>query len=393
MAHMMKHTMASCGHMFAHYDRKAGHISNENVDRTRTHLNYNLAAHQQMGQGEFVKQRCSEVYRQGRKNLNVMVSWIVTAPKDLPEKEHGQFFRATYDFLEKRYGRQNVISAYVHMDEVQPHIHFAFVPVVNGFRRKNGCVAEVEKVSAKELVNRADLQSFHPDLSEHLKSVLGHEVSILNEATKDGNRSIDELKRQSAADRLRETEMEASRIVSKATLKAQGINDSLIAVKAEYEVKKAYVREADRLSDVSIMYPEGAKVTEKGVFNKQRLVTVPAEMWEARHISASEKDYLRKASAQLEKGLQDFRNTTTAKNLGALAQRVEALERENAALRIGNRNVNQKIGSVGRKADKILERVGKVLDRLPDGVTDAFVKEWESLDKEKSMDIEMDIER
>ena len=43
MAHMMKHTRASCGHMFAHYDRQAEHISNENVDRERTYLNYNLA--------------------------------------------------------------------------------------------------------------------------------------------------------------------------------------------------------------------------------------------------------------------------------------------------------------------------------------------------------------
>ena len=58
MAHMMKHTKASCGHMFAHFDRKAEHICNENLDRTRTHLNYNLAIHQEMDQGEFVRKVC-----------------------------------------------------------------------------------------------------------------------------------------------------------------------------------------------------------------------------------------------------------------------------------------------------------------------------------------------
>ena len=31
MAHVMKFTKASCGHMFAHFDRKAEHISNENL--------------------------------------------------------------------------------------------------------------------------------------------------------------------------------------------------------------------------------------------------------------------------------------------------------------------------------------------------------------------------
>ena len=99
MAHMMKHTRASCGHMFAHYDRQAEHIGNENVDRERTYLNYNLATHQQMEQGAFVRKRCSEVHCQNRKDVNVMVSWVVTAPKDLPETEYKQFFQASYDFL------------------------------------------------------------------------------------------------------------------------------------------------------------------------------------------------------------------------------------------------------------------------------------------------------
>ena len=164
MAHMMKHTKASCGHMFAHFDRKAENISNENLDRTRTHLNYNLATHQQMDQGEFVRQRCSEVRCQNRKDVNVMVSWVVTAPKDLPEAEHKAFFQASYDFLQKRYGRENVVSAYVHMDEVTPHMHFAFVPVVHTFKqdRKNPDIStEIYKVSAKECVNRYDLQGFH----------------------------------------------------------------------------------------------------------------------------------------------------------------------------------------------------------------------------------------
>ena len=83
MAHMMKHTRAGCGHMFAHYDRQAEHIGNENVDRERTYLNYNLATHQQMEQGEFVRKRCSEVHCQNRKDVNVMVFWVVTAPQRL----------------------------------------------------------------------------------------------------------------------------------------------------------------------------------------------------------------------------------------------------------------------------------------------------------------------
>lgn len=230
MAHMMKHTKASCGHMFAHFDRRAGHISNENLDRERTHLNYNLAVHQTMEQGKFVRQRCSEVHCQNRKDVNVMVSWVVTVPKDLPEGEHKAFFQASYDFLQQRYGRENVVSAYVHMDEVTPHMHFAFVPVKHGFKedKKNPNIStEYNKVSAKEVLNRRELQSFHPDLQRYVERALGHEVSILNEATKEGNKSISELKRQTATERLQETALEASKIVSTARDEVKAVKYTL----------------------------------------------------------------------------------------------------------------------------------------------------------------------
>lgn len=190
MAHVMKHTKASCGHMFAHFDRKAEHISNENLDRTRTHLNYNLAVHQQMDQGEFVRKRCSEVRCQNRKDVNVMVSWVVTAPKDLDPQRTQEFMQHTYNFLEERYGKENVVSAYVHMDEVTPHMHFAFVPVAYDSKKDRF------KVSAKEVINRQELRSFHNDLEHHLEKEMACEIHILNDATKGGNRSIDELKKQ-----------------------------------------------------------------------------------------------------------------------------------------------------------------------------------------------------
>ena len=219
MAHVMKFTKASCGHMFAHFDRKAEHISNENLDRERTHLNYNLATHQTMDQGEFVRKRCAEVHCQNRKDVNVMATWVVTVPKDLPEQEHKAFFQASYDFLQQRYGRENVVSAYVHMDEVTPHMHFAFVPVKHGFKedKKNPDIStEYRKVSAKEVLNRRELQAFHPALQRYVERELGHEVSILNEATKEGNKSIEELKRQTATERLQEANEKAAQIVSKA---------------------------------------------------------------------------------------------------------------------------------------------------------------------------------
>jgi len=92
------------------------------------------------------------------------------------------------------------------MDEITPHMHFAFVPVVADRRKGN------EKVSAKECVTKKDLQTFHPDLERHMEQVFGREIGILNDATKSGNRTVAELKRESAAQSV----LEASRMAEKA---------------------------------------------------------------------------------------------------------------------------------------------------------------------------------
>ena len=77
-----------------------------------------------------------------------------------PDKEQVErlFFERTYRFLCDRYGEQNVISAYVHKDEKTPHMHFAFVPVTEDKKRGG------EKVSAKEVITKNDLKTFHTDL-------------------------------------------------------------------------------------------------------------------------------------------------------------------------------------------------------------------------------------
>lgn len=192
MAHIAKYTAAACGHLCGHYDRSKP--ATENIDSSRTEQNYNLAAEQQpLSQIDFIRTRLSEVKTQKRKDLNVMCDWVVTAPKDLPKELQPQFFKETYNYLAAKYGKKNVISAYVHLDEVTPHLHFAFVPVVEN-KRKGGY-----KVSAKECITRADLKHFHEDLQNYLEDKLGQPVNIQNGATREGNKSIAELKRGTAA--------------------------------------------------------------------------------------------------------------------------------------------------------------------------------------------------
>ena len=215
MAHAAKYTASASGHMLSHYDRSKENLG-DNIDQSRTHLNYNLAPDHGMSQLEFIHQRMSEVRCLNRADVNIMCDWVITLPKEIkciapgihmtPNQEMVSrlFFERTYQFLTDRYGKENVISAHVHKDETSDHMHYAFVPVVAD--PKHGG----EKLSAKEAITRADLKTFHEDLERHLDSFKDWHFGVQNEATKEGNKSIMELKRGTATEELQRQQQAAA---------------------------------------------------------------------------------------------------------------------------------------------------------------------------------------
>lgn len=200
MAHVAKYTRSATGQLCQHYERKKGvdgnyiKFGNQDIDLSRTDGNYNLAPRHEGGQIGFIRNRLSEVKCLNRADVNVMCSWVVTLPQTFPRAQEREFFTKTYRFLAERYGEKNVVSAYVHRDENQPHLHFAFIPIAVG---KNG----KEKVSAKEVLTKAELQVFHPQLQAALEQYFGFQVEILNGATESGNRTVEQLKAEREKER------------------------------------------------------------------------------------------------------------------------------------------------------------------------------------------------
>ena len=191
MAHLAKYTSAATGHMLAHYDRSRS-SSTSTIDESRTPLNYNLAEKDQpIPALDFLHKRMSEIKVLKRANINVMCDWVITAPESLTPEELPLFFSECYKFLNDRYGKENVITAPVHMDETSPHIHYNFVPVVTDKKKV------IPKLSAKECITRKDLNTFHPNLTKHMTAVFGRDIGILNGATVGGNKTIKQLKQTS----------------------------------------------------------------------------------------------------------------------------------------------------------------------------------------------------
>lgn len=202
MAHMTSYKRQAAIGILRHDERCHGDTviarKNEKIDPKRTQFNYNLAP-QRHGS---LKEHLEYLERSGikiskRKDLNVMTSWVITLPKNVHAYEHEKFFKGVYDFLSKRYGVDTVLSATVHLDETTPHMHFCFVPVAT---KENG----EKTVSSKLVCSRADLRSFHKDLSQHMEQTLGYYCEIENGATATGNKAVEELKRKTAQKELQQ---------------------------------------------------------------------------------------------------------------------------------------------------------------------------------------------
>lgn len=164
-----------------------------NIDPSRTHLNEDWTPQRTDEKGkiltkrQYYNQRLKEVPHLHRKDVRTAVSWVVTLPKEIPagSSQDRAFFKATYDFLNQRYGAENIISVNIHRDEAQPHMHFVFVPV-----DKRG------RISAKNLINKTELRCFHPQLQSYMDS-RGIQCNVNSGITRaqGGNRTIAELKK------------------------------------------------------------------------------------------------------------------------------------------------------------------------------------------------------
>lgn len=206
--HCAKYNQKGLGNLLSHYERKNNKFrkySNENIDKEKTHLNYNLAPKREEGLYKFIKNRVTELNISKRKNAIWVCDWCLTVPESIKDDKSkcDDFFKASYDFLANRYGFENVVSAYVHYDEASPHLHFCMIPTIKkqvvefDMETASLITKTVEKVVAKECINRVELQTIHSDLQRFIDTELAFEAKVLNGSTKGKNMSVKELKYKS----------------------------------------------------------------------------------------------------------------------------------------------------------------------------------------------------
>ena len=360
------------GHLMKHYERGTDEngeyikFGNRQIDLSRTHLNYNLAPDH--GQLDFMQKRLREVYVLKRKDVNVMCSWVVTVPKELPEEFHAEFFQRTYNFLRNRYSpdEKNIISSYVHMDEATPHMHFSFIPVV--YDAKKGR----EKVSAKEVINRTDLKTFHRDLQAEMDRFASEygtqygnlfQCNVLNGATAGGNKSIEEYKAELLAELNEQENSRLGELMACSGKEASKIEDlSKRRVRLKKDVVSLETEKSMLGDEITALVDEiealkGMKKIQGNILSGQQVKRVKTEniMFDSERVKISKNDLedLLKSALVAEQAEQLFKTSriylqkaegilrqAEKKKKEPLKERIERLELEKR-LEVYNRALNR----------------------------------------------------
>ena len=162
--------------------KKVEYKSNPNIDLNRSKDNYHLIE----PHGRYKDAYTRMIGKAGckvRSNSTVLVETLVTASPELlnrmTPKEQRQFFERAAAFLYERIGKENVISAVVHMDEKTPHMHLCFCPIT-----KDGRLSAKDILGNKQALSKWQDDFFswmaqaYPALSRGIPSYVTHRKHI-----------------------------------------------------------------------------------------------------------------------------------------------------------------------------------------------------------------------
>ena len=192
MAHLAHYKRSGAAPMLAHYERRAElerGYSRENIDSLRTAQNYAIGADSPQVLAAALRSRVADAIaaheadsgKAVRRDANVLSDWVVTLPKDCPRQDAWRFFEVAVDFCRERYGAENVLGGFVHMDEATPHAHIPVVPVRDG------------RLRSAKVFTRSDLRSFHKDLGRAEDAALGRHVSVELGPERQGEKQLSHL--------------------------------------------------------------------------------------------------------------------------------------------------------------------------------------------------------
>lgn len=179
---------------------RQGKIRNEDIDLNKTYKNYDLVD-SEINLYQRIKKRIDDVRDNSRVQKNSVVSYsnVVTVNKETytiwGDKKTSEYFEEVYNYFCNEFGKENVVSAKVHLDETTPHMHLHFVPV-----------SQEGKLQARKVMTPSRINKIHSEAPEYLR-LKGFDVTRGKGITnKDNIKDIHEYKLEKLIEEVSELE-------------------------------------------------------------------------------------------------------------------------------------------------------------------------------------------
>lgn len=173
----MEKTSGTDAAMSAHIERT---VKPKNADESRTHLNRELITfpYGMENRTQAIQHRLDTAgltRKIGNNQVRAIRVLLTGTHEDMEritnEGRLDEWCNDNLKYLADTFGRENIVSAVLHMDEQTPHIHATLVPIVKGERKRKKKEEQVKKryrkkptdtarLCADEIMTRAKLKSY-----------------------------------------------------------------------------------------------------------------------------------------------------------------------------------------------------------------------------------------
>lgn len=145
-------------------------------------------------------------------------------------KDIEEWAKDVYSFMAKRFGEDNIISFYVHLDEKNPHCHCTLVPVDPVKNR----ISWKSVFGDGREAESANMTKLHSELQEAVSEKWGLERGSNMEETRARHRSTEEYKRELVSEvcNLQSTREDLLKQIHRAEIKLKGISTMIANLQA-----------------------------------------------------------------------------------------------------------------------------------------------------------------
>lgn len=280
VCHLQRGSGSDSG-MSCHIERKDAQGKTyvpDNADRSRTHLNRELVSFPERvrNRTEAIQYRINHagLSRKVAKNQCKAIRIILTGTheqmmKIQDEGRLGKWMEANLRWLNETFGKENVVSCVLHMDEKTPHLHATIVPIVTFERQRREREGEKKyntksgpRLSADDVLKRARLREYQDTYAVAMKQ-FGLKRGIVGSTAKHVATSI-HYKQQ-----MRQYEEDIAKLQEEVEKTREGKN-TILALFGKGDLAKAKKELASKDEELAKLQARIAKLEAEKALLKQK---------------------------------------------------------------------------------------------------------------------------